>query len=1345
MKITSKVKNILLTLGLMASTFGCLISSTLAWITTSNKVSVGDASGYTQGAYFARGRGTSDDPYILNAPIHLYNLAWLQEMGKFNVLSGGKYGQVYFEMEADIDVTGTEYQKLPPIGTKENPFLGNFDGKGHTISGVKTCNALGSGDNAILRKPSSVTTLETVNIMGVFGVVGSYEGSPATATYNTSVNEIKNFNIKNYTVVSSSPNLLVGAVAGYINGNVEGVTVSSEGNGITFDVGNTVSKLGTFDNLSDYGLVGYATEDYRTELNNEKVEIYNTHILDGDSAGTAGGEDAWGGNVTAGDLSNRINTFGGESGNKTSLKWENDAKKRTAHVYKDPVTGEDRYLDDNITERYTDAELQVGASQWADSSDPLKGKVVYGSDEDNLYGVIDRPKSKGITETLYTLGGTSGGGDYVDDPDAPDAPGGGGAVDNPGSDADATGHPSFYIAPSTDPSIPYQYIKSSGWGFSGITTNINEATTFERNDDYFVYRMEGNTRLYIGTWGASDGTTLQVNNQPDLVLQDWGIFLRLTERTNPNSQKTYYFRYVPGNGGGYQLTSNRNLANVVFIDGKLRIDPTKGNNTRIAPPTIGPSISNNVKNNNYSTSPAFADTYRAADNLIPAVRYFAENPQGPEKPPILVSARDEGAEFSKAADGTIAFWSSNWNNSLNIGYGWADPNYLEQQVTVNSNLVDRFRATADGKIRLYLGGQNRDAYLYYDGRVLRSTNDQSKINVTFEEDAVKGNRLKIVVLVEPGALGDDDWVVKTTTKKHDERVGSTYLPLKVYETTPIPGADQTSFWNNSTLNPERLTPGLYTPTPTNNGYIVGGTKNNSADLTNAAAIKFNQFNSNAVEPFGGKNFDVVTVKPNGDFTYIKDDYNSAGGVQNPLSHVQDKTKHTIDDLGLQRYKESRATLEAQLGTNQTFMRFNGVDISKDELVTADYALFNQHIYKDYELPESSFDFKVEEDTGIFNMFTSAYREGADCTGFASFYQIFRDGDEKITEIKRVSKIYANASGNIAYQYFEDIASTTTADGYFDNDQNSVSITGYTLKFDMAWLESPGFTNSHAGCYYFEWPVSQGEFAIASTPNGQNEAKNGYMYYVGIGAPVENVQRTQIYEKYVKTKTTSTVVKGVSFVSDISAKPSPDDNLAIKIENGFTGTISITANASGKVVIEGFSSATTELNYKKFDTVFIDGNSSPGEIDVTTASTIETTVETVTYIDGEGDNKTTSTITKTTVNDNGVLSDPVRTGVSYDADGTKHEGYENAAMNPTNSNVETVLYEFNYTFVKEDTIELTVSFKLDDGSVTTGSYYVTVGGNSNDMNITFTIFDNDEFGIYINDTLVETASFPVASN
>lgn len=245
---------------LTAASAVSLISASLAWIVETNEITMNETAGYTQGAYFARGNGTEGDPYILNAPIHFYNFAWLQDMGKFNEPDeNGNISTVYFKMEADLDMSDTEYQKLPPVGTTTYPFLGNFDGAGYCISGLKTCNALGSGDNQIVRKPSMVKTLSDANIMGVFGVVGSYNNNPIDGKYSSSANEISNLKIKNYTIASSTSNLLCGAVAGYVNGKITDVAVSNAEEGITFDVASGTTKLGSYSNISDFGLVGYAT------------------------------------------------------------------------------------------------------------------------------------------------------------------------------------------------------------------------------------------------------------------------------------------------------------------------------------------------------------------------------------------------------------------------------------------------------------------------------------------------------------------------------------------------------------------------------------------------------------------------------------------------------------------------------------------------------------------------------------------------------------------------------------------------------------------------------------------------------------------------------------------------------------------------------------------------------------------------------------------------------------------------------------------------------------------------------------------------------------------------------
>ncbi|MGN0967645.1 MAG: hypothetical protein ACI4O3_00120, partial [Oscillospiraceae bacterium] len=78
------------------------------------------------GKYFESGDGTADDPYIIAKPEQFYNLAWLQYLGYFNRPEEGTttIPATYFELAVDIDMS--DYT-LPPIGTSDYPFLGNFD------------------------------------------------------------------------------------------------------------------------------------------------------------------------------------------------------------------------------------------------------------------------------------------------------------------------------------------------------------------------------------------------------------------------------------------------------------------------------------------------------------------------------------------------------------------------------------------------------------------------------------------------------------------------------------------------------------------------------------------------------------------------------------------------------------------------------------------------------------------------------------------------------------------------------------------------------------------------------------------------------------------------------------------------------------------------------------------------------------------------------------------------------------------------------------------------------------------------------------------------------------------
>lgn len=81
-----------------------------------------------------RGSGTASDPYKISTAAELQALA-----AKVN--SGASEQGVYYALTADIDLSG--YVNWTPIGDSAvHAFSGHFDGKGHTISGLRIYDAM---------------------------------------------------------------------------------------------------------------------------------------------------------------------------------------------------------------------------------------------------------------------------------------------------------------------------------------------------------------------------------------------------------------------------------------------------------------------------------------------------------------------------------------------------------------------------------------------------------------------------------------------------------------------------------------------------------------------------------------------------------------------------------------------------------------------------------------------------------------------------------------------------------------------------------------------------------------------------------------------------------------------------------------------------------------------------------------------------------------------------------------------------------------------------------------------------------------------------------------------------
>lgn len=96
---------------------------------TGTNVAMGNDKG--GGSFGGSGSGTKDDPYLIFNPIQLHNI---------RNFTG--YDDVYFKLMSDIDLTEFINDNSPtegwePIGSVQSPFMGNLDGDGHTISGIR--------------------------------------------------------------------------------------------------------------------------------------------------------------------------------------------------------------------------------------------------------------------------------------------------------------------------------------------------------------------------------------------------------------------------------------------------------------------------------------------------------------------------------------------------------------------------------------------------------------------------------------------------------------------------------------------------------------------------------------------------------------------------------------------------------------------------------------------------------------------------------------------------------------------------------------------------------------------------------------------------------------------------------------------------------------------------------------------------------------------------------------------------------------------------------------------------------------------------------------------------------
>lgn len=319
--ITATLVGVILAAGISTTAFS------FSWFSNRNNVTR-NIEGKTAGAYFARGRGTQDDPFVINRPIHLYNLAWLQDVGYFDSK------KTYFIIEKDLDMAGWT---LPPIGNEAHPFIGELDGfdtvHGTNKSAVKISNLTISNDfSDYQRHPSSITSISGCNAMGFFGTFGEEKKD-----YAEDAPVAKNFYLDKVTVKSKEQENLIGSLAGYVNGKISGIGISNST--ISLPSNNHSFKNYT-NNLSDYTSIGYCEDKYKNTAYEKEVTLQASDL--DTSQGTEGDGGAEAGNGGSIDMNTMYN-------NLLSI-WDGNEMSRTRVPTKRTVTYN---LDGTINEAET--------------------------------------------------------------------------------------------------------------------------------------------------------------------------------------------------------------------------------------------------------------------------------------------------------------------------------------------------------------------------------------------------------------------------------------------------------------------------------------------------------------------------------------------------------------------------------------------------------------------------------------------------------------------------------------------------------------------------------------------------------------------------------------------------------------------------------------------------------------------------------------------------------------------------------------------------------------------------------------------------------------------------------
>ncbi len=1125
---------------------GGAISGTVAWFSEYAAIPEERIEGSVRGAYFAYGDGSSAAPYGILTQRHLYNLAWLQYSGYFNrdLNKDGNYDTFYFELAGDVPASGLDMTGyvLPPIGTERYPFLGEFNGNEKIIKNLTVSNAFSDyGSN----KPTTVSSGNYVQpeIVGFFGVIGALPD--ATYTYSSSANKFFDTGLVNVNVKTVTAQSLIGVVAGYVNADISGVAVDASAANVS---ASTSTALSYTSNLSDHGVIGFvAKEGRKKEITRVDETIYDLNVSSvyEFSASDQGDAQGFGGSIDMASLYSNICTKVWEVVTGNTLNHSDDTY---VAQYSTKAT-------ETIAKNGTSSGIVFDTSSMSSSSGDT---AFYTYGNENSYFTSGKDKNRRYYNYEIQDSGTttSSFGMIVE------------------TEASSFNTEKRFMCLSGERDITVH----SG---ATLTTKYYDSATGK-----FIYYEDGNgKRNYLNYDGSSstpknvvadsdDACTASLWNYANNVIST--KYIESTATTVP----TYYLNC--GSGGSLSITSSNSTswskdsygyyATVSGTKYYLGFDGANWTTTYIEAGTEELDywlIYSGDDYMNHNANPSQSNSNYVKTESSPSTPY-------PET--IRWYLVDDGTHFS-ATSTTPYFYlylytSSKWTN-YNSG--------------INTSYCYNYSGTTDvgdnsGHLSVTYNGTTYYPYHSSGGTYWDPEPSYGETTLTFKRVYTPGSEPDYASDIHAADIALSSEYThyspqKSTSSTIDSYVHTnpTYMPLT----------------NKKTVSGNTTTTTFGVPDEYNTGYIVSGAKYRGDPYGDIRVSSFplpDSLESSNFTSSSGNIGTYYTVNDSG-VTQKINESTASDTFTSSSTYLEEKVlKGSSNVYGLHFMDAAISFGEVEASSNETY-RNNNVGQS----VKVPKAVINKQTYVNYELPTDCIDFNLKE-KGYINFIAGTYYTSNN--SFFSLYEIVRNGDQSIKELRRITQILSDDTVPNSYQYKYDQNYTDSAgntgmysvpfryknsvkvkllDGsaYTDHSVQSSAYTGYSTEFKTSWIEKQSKSLKSNAAYYFEIPMNDGEYCLGSV----DEGTGAYLMYLDIGANAAKTQRTIVSEHFSVTESTMEYPLGVAILSSPSSITATmkegneeHDYLAcVKISTSFSGSVTFAVNSkdSGQVDITGY--------------------------------------------------------------------------------------------------------------------------------------------------------------------------------